>query len=258
MAELKAYACLEPYESTGAIFFAKSDIEARRNSADEFNDGDITGMSVKRAPWADKYGSGSKIPISDMVDHGWHFECHYSGVTIDSDLYYEGHEIYNDETEEYEYDETCKGKEPVGFQYGPVFACQEYADKFSEDERKRKEFEANWLKFWRDYVLKKLPDAIIINRERYGQSEHIYSVKVPNTDMRTVEQVTIAFEFPGMKYNACLEFRRGTYNYSESGPPCPHFVCANGDREEFEKWVETQKIIRRALSADSGSLTMKY
>src|SRR5690606_20613022 len=116
---------METYEYQGAIIFAKSNIEARRWSANEFNDGELVGMSVKRAPWADKYGSGSKIPAADMVDAGWHFECSYSGARIDSDLYYYGIECYNEETKEYYQDTTCVGKEPVGFQHGPVFACQE-------------------------------------------------------------------------------------------------------------------------------------
>src|SRR6218665_787596 len=116
MTELKAYDCLEPYENMGAIIFATSDIEARRRSANEFHDGDITGMSVKRAPWADKYQGRQNIPIDVMINHGWHFECCWSGVTIDSELYDYGREVYNRETQEYEMDETLIGKTPVGFQ----------------------------------------------------------------------------------------------------------------------------------------------
>ena len=121
LSEYKAYACLEPYESTGAIIFARSNIEARRWSANEFHDDDIGGMSVKRAPWADKYGSRGKIPIADMVDHGWNFECMWSGNRIDSDLYENPREKYNEETKTWEEDDFF-----IGFGH-VIFIAQDFA-----------------------------------------------------------------------------------------------------------------------------------
>lgn len=242
MTELKAYACLEPYENTGAIIFAKSNIEARRISADEFHDGDIAGMSVKRAPWADKFGSRYKVPIKDMVEHGWRFECCWSGITIDEYIYDYGVEIYDAETEEGAWDETVKGKEPVGFQEGLCFACQEYADEYYEEQRKRKEFEEEKLKYYRNIVLKNFPDAILVNSEnRYGWKEHIYTEKVNGTENRIVQQVRIPFSFPGMKHSASLEVYRNYVNYENQGPIMPAFYCANGDKEAFEAWAKEQK-----------------
>src|SRR5215217_3784535 len=156
MTELKAYSCMEVNsgEWTGAIIFAKSNIDARKQAANEFNDGELGGLQVTRAPWADKYGSRNKIPISDMVDHDWHFECAWSGVTINSDTFHDGVELYNHETKEYYWDEDTKGKEPVGYQEGLAFACQEYADKWYEKKRLEKEFHAQELEYYRSLVLK--------------------------------------------------------------------------------------------------------
>lgn len=242
MTELKAYACLEPYENTGAVIFAKSNIEARRRSADEFHDSDIAGMSVKRAPWADKYGARHKVPIKDMVAHGWHFECCWSGIRIDEYIYDYGVEVYDEEKDEDVWDETVKGKEPIGFQESLCFACQEYADAYYEDDRKRKMFEEEQLKYYRGLVLKNFPDAILVDSEnRYGWREHIYSIKVVGSDLRVVEQVRIPFAFPGMMHSASLEIYRNSVNYEKLGPLFPAFYCANGDKERFQTWAKEQR-----------------
>lgn len=241
MTELKAYACMETYEYTGAVIFAKSNIEARKAAANEFNDNQLGGMSVKRAPWADKYGSRGNIPIDDMIDHGWHFECWHSGIRLDSELYDYGTEEYNFDTEEYEEDTSFVGKKPVGFQDGPIFACQEYADRHWEEQRKRKGYESEMLKMYRGLVLRRFPDAVLIDGQKYGQGEHIYSVLASDGETRVVEQVTIPFEFPGMKYNASLSVYRNHGRTDSIGPVLPQYMCANGDKELFVKWAREQK-----------------
>lgn len=247
MTELKAYACLETGEYMGAVIFAKSNIEARRLSANEFNEGEIGGMQVKRAPWADKYGSRSKIPISVMVDHGWHFECCWSGVTIDSDLYQDGHSYYDHITKEYIWDENLIGKEPVGFQDGICFACEEYAEKHWEAKRIEKEFDDEEIKYYRSIVIKNFPDAELLNDEGYMRREWISSRDMETSNFlgfgpRYVHEVHIPFSFPGMEHWAALEFRQPSSYYGmHMGPLKPFFICANGDKEKFEKWTREQK-----------------
>lgn len=247
--ELKAYACLEPYENTGAIIFAKSNIEARRRSADEFHDGDISGMSVKRAPWADKYGARQNVPIWDMVWHGWHFECCWSGIRIDEDLYYE-YEGYSLDEEDEDGNElfykSFVGKKPVGYQEGLCFASQEYADNWEEYKRIEKEFHEEQLKYYRGIVLKNLPDAVLMDDERYYQcNEHISSRDMKTDNFqglgpRRLYEVYIPIDFPNRKHWAALEFRQP--EYGKYGPTKPVFVCANGDLEVFEKWAAEQKV----------------
>ncbi len=71
---MKAYAVQEDYEGTGAIIFAKHAIQARRWGANEFNGGELGGMTCRRAPWADQYAPGP-IPAEVMMEHGWSFLC---------------------------------------------------------------------------------------------------------------------------------------------------------------------------------------
>src|SRR4051812_28465441 len=86
-----AYAVTETYENTGRIVFADRPIDARKIGAGEFNDGQLGGLSVRRAPWADRFGTARALPARVCIDEGWHFECSGCGATIDSDWLYERH-----------------------------------------------------------------------------------------------------------------------------------------------------------------------
>lgn len=242
---LKAYACLEPYENTGGIVFAKSNIEARRRSADEYHDGDIGGMSVKRAPWADKYGAAHKVPILDMTDHGWRFECQLTGVIIESDIYENGTYRYDETLKEDVFDSFLIGKSPVGNQYGDCFACQEYADEYYEIKRQRKEFEKEQLDFYKEMLFSRFPDAILVNDEIHGNKEHIYSI-ANNVISKAgtpfiVQEFRIPFKFPSGNHLAHFEMRREYYGWESHGPIKPFYTCAKADLEVFEKWSEEQK-----------------
>ena len=111
---LLAYAVTEDFEGMGGIVFARSNIEARKWGAREYNDGELGGMTCKRVPWADRYASERDIPISAMVDVGWHFECHGCGRRIDTDLAY----TYDDGIEETE--STDAALRYKGYSYYPV------------------------------------------------------------------------------------------------------------------------------------------
>lgn len=242
MTELKAYSCTETYsgEWTGGIHFAKSNLEARKIAANEYNDGELGGLQVKRAPWADKYGSGSKIPVSDMVDHGWHFECIHSGVTIDESIYYEPREVYNEETKEYEEDNFLIGKKPTGFQYGWCFACQEWEDEYKEEQRKRKEYEEEVLKFYRAFIWQRLPEAVIVCEGPMFKGQYIYTEIEYKTGIRTLKELTIPFEFPGSTGKSWLELKR-YWDDPKIGPIKPQFRVQQTDVETFYAWEKKQK-----------------
>lgn len=245
MTELKAYSCMETYsgEWKGAIIFAKTNLQARKWAANEFNDGELGGLQVTRAPWADKYGSRSKVPAWDMIEHGWHFECYHSSVIINSDTYYDGVEIYDSETETYIHDPETINQFAVGFQDGPIFACQKYHDEYYEEKRKKKEFEEESVKPYREIVLKRLPDAVLIDSDaKFGSREYIYSISSDKEkDIRVVEEISIPFEFPGQKHWAALKLRREPDTYQTIGPMKPYFVCASADLEAFYAWEDKQK-----------------
>lgn len=246
MTEFKAYSCMETEEYIGAVIFAKSNLEARKIAANEFNDGHLGGLTVKRAPWADEFGARHLIPISVMVDHGWHFECTWSGITIDSNLYEYGYDWYNPDTKEYEIDASYIGQKPVGFQESVCFAIQEYADKWKEAKRLEKEFNEKQIKIYQNYVLSKLPDAVLINEEGYGRSSRITSCEMKTffnsgLNERYIRSFDIPFSFPGMQHWAALKFDQQPGYYHQMGPIKPHFICANGDVEAFNAWAAQQK-----------------
>lgn len=69
------------------VVFARSSIEAKRDWANEHGDGDryIAGISAKRCKGWDKYAPGP-VPALEMIEDGWHFECHGCYRRIDGDL----------------------------------------------------------------------------------------------------------------------------------------------------------------------------
>lgn len=79
--KLVAFSVMEEDENTGDIYFAKSDIEARKRGADEFADGEISYVTCRRAQWADKFAPGP-VPFSAKFEQGWWVECSGCGVTI--------------------------------------------------------------------------------------------------------------------------------------------------------------------------------
>jgi hypothetical protein len=70
----KAYHVFHHTFEEHEIYFAKSNIEARRWFADEHCDGELSGISCKRCHWADEYYPKSP-PVKAYLDHGWSFEC---------------------------------------------------------------------------------------------------------------------------------------------------------------------------------------
>lgn len=72
---LRAFAVQEEDEGTGGIVFARHAVTARREGAAEYNGGDFSGLSCRRAAWADEYAPGP-VPATIMVQHGWWMHCH--------------------------------------------------------------------------------------------------------------------------------------------------------------------------------------
>lgn len=38
---------------------------------------------MQRLPWADKYGDADSIPVEELLNHGWHFNCETCGAKIE-------------------------------------------------------------------------------------------------------------------------------------------------------------------------------
>ncbi|RML70517.1 hypothetical protein ALQ91_100548 [Pseudomonas syringae pv. syringae] len=72
----------DPEESN--IQFATSNAAARRQGADEIGT-DFSGVSCRRAQWADQYAGVRYIPAQAYIDAGWWFDCNHCGTRCDSD-----------------------------------------------------------------------------------------------------------------------------------------------------------------------------
>lgn len=220
---LLAYAVTEDYENTGAILFARSDIEARKHGANEFNDGEIGGICCRRAPWADAY-AGTPMPAWVMIAHGWHFECSGCGERIDSDwLDDQGFDVHG----------------VIGQQYGRVYCCDSCRSWDEAREAVRKAVGAEMIARLSAMLLQRLPGVTIIRTHanaRRGES-----------GAYVADECAIHFEYPGQQYGPG-EFRT-IRRYGITGPLKPAFYCSAGDVKVFEAFAASCRGALDPLSA---------
>lgn len=237
---LKAYAVLENDENTGAIYFARHAITARKAGANEYGDGELSYVRCNRAPYADKFAENGDVPASVMVENGWHFECGACGRRIDRCL---------NEAWEYEssLNDTARDlvrararykhwtpEHVIGSQRSIVFCDARCEADHAEDQRERKAAEMRVLERCKHIVLRRLPDALITD-----DGHHVYVSRNKAGNYRA-RQVRIAFDFPGRQIGlANWGFEIGAYRDGRA-----HFSCCNGDREVFEAWAAEQKAKR--------------
>lgn len=224
MAKMKAYAVTEEDENTGGIIYAEHNIVARRLGANEYADGEIAYVSCRRAPWADEY-YGIGLPISVMVDNGWHFECHGCGQRIDSDMLY---------------DQDRRSEDIVGTQDSLVF-CDAVCEAYHNLNRaKCKKLETRWVRRFIKIVKRYFPDA---------EPEYRHAYASRNNDGRyTISHVSVQFDFPGREY-AMAELAWRKKSSWEKEYPKPHFTCSSDDKEAFKLWAADQKLKREAVRA---------
>lgn len=242
MSERKAYAVNETYEETGGIVFAKHAIVARRIGAGQYADGEFSGVRCRRAPWADHCAETGIVPVSLMVDHGWHFECTGCGRRIDTDMAW----IYEDGGEDPETTDEAsryKGWTPdaiIGTQDSMVFCDQRCHDEHQAYEAERTRVQNRWIERFKKIVLRRFPDAQLVNDpERYRGYHHAFACK--RNGRWHIDQVIVAFEYPGMKYGAAhLEYRWQDQNWLRKRAEKPHFTCCGGDKDAFEAWAKDQ------------------
>lgn len=214
----KAYICMDTYECTGGVIFAKSNIAARKIAANEWNDGELGGLSVRRAPGLDKYSDTKRVPAWELiVKHGWNWEdgCSYCGQSLNYD------------------DLEDAGKDPtkvVGFDGTHVYCDDKCHQSYMAAEKRKNEAGQYFL----DEMIRRV-------KERFGDVDiartHHYTVE--RDGCITTEQAIVDFDFPGRK------FMHASWRYSkDSYKPCetmmPHTVsltCSHGDKEVFEQWA---------------------
>ena len=234
---IKAYAVCDNDDGMGAIYFARHAITARKAGANEYGDGELSYVRCNRAPYADKFAEIGDVPASVMVENGWHFECGACGRRIDQDL---------SDAWEYEISDTDTARDMmrararyknwtpddvIGSQRSIVFCDARCEADHADDQRERKAAELRVMERCKRIVLRRLPDAILIDKDH-----HVYVSRNKEGHYR-VRQVRIAFDFPGRQFGyASWRFEIGAYRDGKA-----HFSCCNGDREVFEAWAIDQK-----------------
>lgn len=216
----KAFAVLEEYENTGGIIWAKTAVEARRIGADEYADGEFSNVSCRRAPWADPY-FGKDLPISEMVAHGWNFECSGCGVRIDSDLLWE---------RDLEYEDI------IGHQHSLCFCTAVCEARYNLERAECKRVQTRWLRRFTKIVQRRFPDA---------KPEHNHAYATRRNGVVRLEQVSVAFDFPGREYGlAQLRWDRNSSWQAERKKP--YYTCSNGDKAAFETYAAQTAAVLRA------------
>lgn len=237
---LKAYAVNDKDENLGAIYFAKHDIVARRIGAGQHADGELSYVTCRRAPWADHCAETGIVPVSLMVEHGWHFECCGCGVRINEDLCY----LYEDGIEE---PETCdqalrykdwKPADIIGHQHSAVFcnaACEADHRAYRAECDRR---EARAIERFRAIILRRFPGVDFPDdRERHRGYAHAYVTK--RQGRWHVGQVHVPFTFPGQQFGpASLDYDPDS---SWQARRKVRFYCAGGDKERFEAFAAATK-----------------
>lgn len=243
MTDLKAFTVNEPMEYTGGIVFAKSNIVARRLGANEYNDGELGGMTVKRAPWADSF-VGKLVPASIMIAHGWHFECSGCGRRIDSDLA----DLWENEVQpEDSGRDMVKARrrycnwhpaDVIGTQSSAVFCDQQCKDAHDAYRAECKAKETWAIEAFKAKILRRFPDAELIN-DPDRLRPHAYATT--HAGRIVVRQVVVEFAFPGMQYGpASLRWEsRASSRYRKAEKP--YYSCCSGDREAFEAYAAATK-----------------
>lgn len=228
MGDLLAYAVTENDEGTGAVLFERHAIVAKRLGADEFADGDIGGVSCRRARWADDYAD-KPLPATVMIAHGWHFECNGCGIRIDEDSLRElrlpAHGV-------------------IGSQYSAVYCCTRCRRKHLSLQRRKEAEQQRAIEAFKQIVRRRFPSAEFVDQHENPNWRHHAWVTCRHGEKGWVwEQVVVAFTFPGMQIAPATlrmpdwPWRGYGHGNRFIGPLKPYFSCCNGDREAFEAYA---------------------
>jgi hypothetical protein len=207
---LKAFSVLEDDENTGDIYFARHAITARRTYADEHHDGELSGTTCHRAPWADQYAPGP-VPWKAKFEHGWWIECSGCGAMIRQD------------------EEDSEGK-PIEFdvvETGSHVFCRPACETEHRAEQARlTALRAEAISDLTAAILQKMPGAEI-ETEAKNWTPHAYVTKRNGEYQR--QQCVVSFRFPGCQHGL------GSMRYDKVGEE-PRVTVPSGDLPAFEAW----------------------
>jgi len=217
---LMAFAVTEPDEGIGGVVFASSDIVARRVGANRYNDGELSGMRVRRASWADRFAPGP-VPFTALFDQGWWQDCQGCGVRIEDGAC--------DDAGNY------RVFKPVETAQG-VFCRPSCHSRHQAHERARQRAEQRAIAQLQDHVRSRLGEVV------FEERQHAYVSRLGRHWQ--AEQVVVRFSFPGATLGpaSCrFEWKNG----KPYGPLQPQFFCPAGDKAAFEAFVAERRSAAR-------------
>lgn len=215
---------LEEDDNTGGIVFATHAVTARRRGANLFNNDEFNGVSCRRTPWADQYAATGNVPASVAIAHGWWYECHGCGATINEDWLHEN-------------DLPLDGV--VGFDRAAVFCSAICKAEQNLHDAMRYDHERRAIKLLEKLVLKRFPGVSFVRTE--GLTPHAYATS--HDGVWILEQASVSFDFPGMTYGPATLSVRRRYS-SEIGPVRPVFSCCTGDQEAFLAFSTAGEVVQ--------------
>lgn len=219
---IKAYTVLEDFEYTGGIVFARHAVTARRIGANQYAEGDFSLVSCRRAQWADKYADTDTIPASEMVWHGWKFECFFCGRQIEGER-----RPYRKWTPDF-----VVGNGNGGAVYCDKACCT--ADKREREFAER--LKARTVAHYAKRLGKRLPDITVKPIGVGAHRSHVY------VDGGRIKQIVIDFDWPGQKIGPAA-FRWDSRNPGSNG-----LTCCFGDKEAFEAFAAKARAITRTAA----------
>lgn len=210
---LKAFIVQEDNEGSGGVLFAEHAIIARRNGANEYNDGELRGMTVKRAAHLDKYSPGP-VPWVEMFDMGWWIECSDCGTRICED--------HDEEDEGSENGRRFNIVEHKGHVFCRPACCENWKAEKVEIERIKRYVIARL----QERIIRAMPGALILDSDRV-EGNHVY---VPHGQWPLYpKEASVHFTFPGQ--------RHGTVKFKFNAPgETPRCWVPRGDLNAFLRW----------------------
>ncbi len=204
----------------GDVYFVKHAINARRAVCDYWQDGELNGAEVRRAPQLDKYEEQGWVPITDMIYAGWWAECYECGIRL---------------TDDYQYDEDdnefiLNPDDFVGVFNGQSFCCQECHDTFHRKRHTEMQMKGELLNMMQAKLEAKFGVGGLEFPEthnEYGRGFHC-NIKWTNEGTPFVAQAQLNFKVPGCEHGG-LYYRLD--NPQASDDPTYELSYAQGDHD---------------------------
>lgn len=195
-------------ESPTMIYFMVSDIVARRAFAEEYNDGELGGINVKREPSLDRYENENKIPFWRLICMGWWTECDDCGKRISED------------------DLNDRGLDPtdvVGTFCSRTFCTPDCHTRWEAEQAERKHISGQAVYDLEKYLFKYFPGVTVTRTPSYVTHEQGKLV---------LDHAHIYFTFPEQNMGEC----RITEKHTVTVP--------RGAMTMFNEWRDTLNVDR--------------